>query len=119
MDFLQFDPFDSCQACSYTMVFTVLFEQLLKKKKKKWAEPSTELHGVVFLCHCLPHRTHTQVLSLAGATASIIFVVTKIFCRNIILSRQEHFCRDKRRVLMRQTRVFCRDKNDTCGSSRQ
>ena len=32
--FAEFDPFDSCRACSYTMVFTVLFQQLLKKKKK-------------------------------------------------------------------------------------
>ena len=74
------------------------------------------------------------LLSLAGAATTIIFVATNTclsrqstpfvatkvcllwqkFCRvkNMsLLSRQAYFCRDKY--------VFCRDKNDTCGSSRQ
>ena len=36
-----------------------------------------------------------------------------------VLSRQAYFCRDKRRVLTRQTQNLCRDKNHTCGISRQ
>ena len=61
-----------------------------------------------------------------------IFVATKIFCRDKynygttkVLSLQAYFCRDKRRVLSRQTHVcllrktVCHDKNYTCGSSRQ
>ena len=74
----------------------------------------------------------------------IIFVATKYFCRkksfsatNTCLSQQAYFGCDKRPVLSRQTSVTfvatnichsktfvaantcCRDKNDTCGSSRQ
>ena len=49
----------------------------------------------------------------------LTFVATPNVCRdkhvfvgtNIILSQQAYFCRDKH--------VFCRDKNYTCGSSRQ
>ena len=58
-----------------------------------------------------------------------IFVVTKLFSRQIfvatnnffatkVLSRQAYFCRDKH-VFVATKHIFCRDKNDTCGSSRQ
>ena len=81
---------------------------------------------------------------VAGATTSIIFVTTKrllsrqkypcndktFVATKLCLSWQnsflatkhcvsrQNFCRDIRRVLPRQTRV-CRDKNYTCGNSRQ
>ena len=48
------------------------------------------------------------------------FVATKecLARQNTCLSRQAYFRHDKRRVLSREKRV-CRDKDDTCGSSRQ
>ena len=66
-------------------------------------------------------RPHTDwPISLAGAATSIIFVATKVcVCRDkhnfvatklvgtsLLLSRQAYFCRDKRRVLSRQTDVL-------------
>jgi len=60
-----------------------------------------------------------------------VFVATKIWlsppnkieygpgvCRDKSFVATKYFCRDKIRVLTRQPPV-CRDKNDTCGSSRQ
>ena len=59
---------------------------------------------------CLLHQNyvcHDKYLSQQN-----IFVMTKL------LLWQTYFCSDKRHVLSKQTRV-CRNKNDTCGSSRQ
>ena len=83
----------------------------------------------------------TPSLALAGAAATTIFVATSIlFSRqktcfvatNTYLSRQKQACRDKTFVATKYVcrdkitfvatkDVFCvcRDKNDTCGSSRQ
>ena len=63
------------------------------------------------------------LLSLAGAATSINFVATKrLFFRDKsmvvatkLLLRQTYFCPDKTFVATN----ICRDKNDTCGSSRQ
>ena len=55
-------------------------------------------------------------------------IVLFYFCRDKhnfvatnVLSGQAYFCGDKRRTLSQQRRLsqVCRDKNDTCGSSRQ
>ena len=63
---------------------------------------------------------------------SRLVVTNNIFCHNKhnfiatkLLLRQAYFCHNKRHVLSWQTHVccdkqnFCRDWNDTCGSSRQ
>ena len=68
-----------------------------------------------------------RIISLAGVATSIIFLLKyacrdKTFRQNYVcrdkiflscLSRQAYFCRHKRRVLLRQTRV-CRDKSKLC-----
>ena len=50
----------------------------------------------------LPPSPLNAPLPLSYAT-SIIFVATKYLCRKKVLFRQAYFCRDKRRVLSRQT----------------
>ena len=70
----------------------------------------------------------TTKLSLAGVSTSIVFREKNMFVATKRSSRA-YFCCYKRRVLSWQTHCrdkhvfspqnFCRNKNDTCGSSRQ
>ena len=64
------------------------------------------------------HTLHTTNKTLS-------FLYRKNFCRDKIMFGQK-FCRDKHTFVATKdvfcrdrTRVVCRDKNDTCGSSRQ
>ena len=58
-------------------------------------------------------------VSLAGDATSIIFVATNILSRQtrISVAPKAVFCRDKHVFVA--TKLFCCDKNDTCGGSRQ
>ena len=64
----------------------------LKEVKHHLARRAQQLH------------INTTDLSLAGAATSMIFVATKVLSGEICV------CRDKTRLLSRQTH-FCRDKN--------
>ena len=81
---------------------------------------------MVKLLQNLWHTTHSFLscgiyklaISLAGAATSIIFVTTKSFVMtNTCLSEQNTSFVMTKVCLSEQN--FCRDKNDTCGSSRQ
>ena len=83
------------------------------------------LLGILLLLFIIIWRKLPQV-SFLSRDKHVIVATKHVFCRdksmlvatNIILSWQ-NLCRDRRCVLLWQTQKLCRDKNDTCGSSRQ
>ena len=84
------------------------------------------------VCNPTYHDKESKTKSISGGSChKRTFVVTKdvsqqsyVCCdKNTLVTikallRQAYFCCDKRRALSQQTRVW-RNKNDTCGSSRQ
>ena len=98
---------------------------------KKIMHPENILSRQAYFCRD-KHVFVTAKIILVAAPANDsrkVSLSRQNFCRdkNVymmtkVLSRQEYFYCDKRRVLSRQTCLswqnFCRDINDTCGSSR-
>ena len=110
-----------------------------------WLPNNVELLSAVFLqpgkqwiCPNFLEDAHHcgRKLSLVGAATSIIFVATEVLSRQThLLLQQKYACRDKTFVMTKlclcdkfccdkhtfvtTKDLFCRNKNYTCGSSRQ
>ena len=102
----------------------------LTADEKAWDEKASERTGddqaVDERAWDVKSSERARDLSLAEAATSIIFVATKVLCvcrnKTRFSSRQKYASRNKRFVAPNtclSQQKFCRDKNDTHGSSRQ